>query len=598
MPNPNFDFSGYATKNNIKCTDGRTILPGAFEEMDGVTVPLVWQHMHNEPGNVLGHAILENREDGVYAYGYFNDSEDAEKAKKLVKHGDIKSLSIYANSLVEKAKKVAHGVIRELSLVLSGSNPGALIDNVAIEHADGTVMELEDEAFIYTGEEIELPENEENEEEENEEVISHADDEESDSETVGDVFNSLSDKQKTVVYAIVSQVLGENSSELEQSAIQNQNQEGDPKNIMKRNVFDGSAIQVTNTMPKLSHDVFSQIAERAKKLGSMRAAFEESEEGMEFLAHAGTYGIGSDRTNLGLLFPDAQPVRRGEPDFIARKMEWVSTVINGTRHTPFARIKSVHADITADEARARGYITTNQKVEEVFPVLRRITTPHTVYKKQKLDRDDIIDITEFDVVRWLKAEMRVMLDEELARAFLVGDGRDPVTEVDDHIPVANVRPIWADDAVYVYYSQVAVGLTTDDLIDEIIKMFVNYRGSGTPTMFCAPSLLTNMLLLKDLEGRRLYRSVQELAAELRVKDIVEVPIMEGLNRTPAATQYNLRAIVVNLMDYTVGTDRGGEINFFDDFDIDYNQYKYLMETRLSGALTVPSSALILEQANS
>lgn len=580
------NFGGYATKVNVKCSDGRVILPGAFKHMDGMTVPLVWQHLHDSVSNVLGHALLENREDGVYAYGYLNDSADGVRAKQLIEHKDIVSLSIYANSLVEKSKQVAHGVIREVSLVLSGANPGAKIDYINLVHDDGTEMISEEEAIIHSGELLEIPENDVNEEEEEEflkeaGVVIHKD------KTIADVFNAFSDEQKTVVYAIVSQLMGGSEDDMEQSATDDNSNEGDTTE-MKKNVFDGSNEGSDDKNKKIVHLDFSAVMATARELGSLRAAV---------IKHAGTYGIGSDRTNLELLFPDAQTVGSKEPTWISRRMEWVKVVLASTRHSPFSRIKSLHADITADEARARGYVTGNLKVEEVFPVLRRITTPHTVYKKQKLDRDDILDITDFDVVRWLKAEMRVMLDEEIARAVLVGDGRDPVTEVDDHIPTDNVRPVWGDDAVYVHYEQVVVGRTTDELIDDFITAMGEYRGSGSPTAFMAPSLLTAMLLLRDADGRRLYRTAAELAAELRVSSIVEVPVMEGLNRTPVATQYNLRIVAVNLADYTIGADKGGEVNMFDDFDIDYNQYKYLMETRISGALTTPKSAVILEQAN-
>lgn len=589
MPKTNFDFSGYATKNNLKCTDGRIILKDAFKDQSGMSVPLVWQHMHDDPTNVLGHVELENREDGVYGYGYLNETPQGQNAKLLIAHKDITALSIWANSLVEKSKAVAHGVIREVSLVLSGANPGAVIDNIAISHADGTVTNLDDEAIIYTGLDFELPESEE---------IVHAEGETKD-ETIGDVFETLDEKQKVAVYAIIGQLLGEGGDEekeenLEQSAEDDSEEtiQGD-STIMKKNVFDGSATGDTS-VPRLTHEHFAEIVKTAQKVGSLKEAFLTHEVGQEFLAHVGTYGIGSDRANLELLFPDAQGVTK-EPTWIARRMEWVSRVISGTKHVPFSRIKSLHADITADEARALGYVTGNLKVEEVFPILRRITTPHTIYKKQKLDRDDILDITDFDVVRWLKSEMRVMLDEEIARAVLIGDGRDPVTEVDDHIPTDKIRPVWGDDAVYCYHKQVASTQGTDDLIDDIITARIEYRGSGNPDMYLPPSFLTAMLLLKDGDGRRLYRSVAELAAELRVNSIIEVPLMENQVRTDTV-DYNLMAIIVNLRDYTMGADRGGEINFFDDFDIDYNQYKYLLETRCSGALVVPKSAIVLEQA--
>jgi hypothetical protein len=590
MPNPNFDFGGYATRNDLKCTDGRVIMRDAFKHQDGVTVPLVWQHLHDEPANVLGHATLENREDGVYAYAYFNDSAAAVEAKELVKHKDVSFLSIYANQLIEKSKQVMHGVIREVSLVLSGANPGALIDYVAVQHADGEVVESEDEAVIYTGLELELQhEDDEDEEEE----LEHAEEEE---ETVGDVFESLSDKQKNAVYAIIGQLL--ETGEIDHSAEKKETSpdKGDIQ-IMKKNVFDNRA---TESGPVLSHADFDAIMKKGREIGSLRKGWEAHVASLpaetQELIHEGTYGIGSDRANLELLFPDAQNVTK-EPTFIARRMEWVSSVMNGTRHSPFSRIKSLHADITADEARAKGYVTGDLKVEEVFPVLRRVTTPTTIYKKQKLDRDDIIDITDFNVVAWLKREMRVMLDEEIARAILVGDGRSGVAT--DKISETEVRPIWTDDTtVYIHQEVAAFADTTEDLIDDIIGARVEYRGSGQPTCFMAPSLVTAMLLLRDTQGYRMYKTLAELAAELRVANIVEVPVMEGLVHTPVATEYALRAIIVNLSDYTVGADKGGEINMFDDFDIDYNQQKYLIETRISGALTVPKSAVVLEQLTS
>lgn len=579
MSKLNPDFGGYVTKYNTKCSDGRIIMPGAFKEMDGLTVPLVWQHMHDAVSNVLGHGLLEDRKDGVYLYGFFNDTKEGQDAKTLVRHKDIESLSIYANSLLEKAKRVMHGVIREASLVLSGANPGAKIDYIAIQHDDGMEMVSDDEAIIHSGEEVELPTSELDESEEDEildeaEIVVHAD------KTVGDVFETLNEEQKTVVYAIIGKLM--ESGDLKQSAIEENSEEGD-SNTMKENAFSGSNNKDDET--KVVHELnFSEVWETAKELGSLKAAV---------IKHAGTYGIGSDRANLELLFPDARNVTK-EPTWIARRMEWVQGVLSGTKHTPFSRIKSLHADITADEARARGYVTGNQKVEEVFPVLRRITTPHTIYKKQKLDRDDIIDITDFNVVAWLKSEMRVMLDEEIARAVLIGDGRDPVTEVDDHIPHANIRPVYEDDTVYAYNVQVALARTADEMIDDLITAREQYRGSGNPTLYVAPTMLTQWLLLKDNDGRRLYRNVGELAAELRVKTIVEVPVMDGVENE--AGTHDLRAIMVNLRDYTIGADKGGEINFFDDFDIDYNQYKYLIETRISGALTVPKSAITLEQS--
>ncbi len=570
MTKSKYDFGGYATKNNLKCTDGRIILKDAFKDNHGKIVPLVWQHMHNDPTNVLGHALLENREDGVYAYGAFNSSDAAKNARLLVEHRDITSLSIYANSLIEKSKNVAHGVIQEVSLVLSGANPGALIDNLTISHADGTVTDLDDEAIIYSGSLLEL---------ENKDELEHQDLTENDEETIGDVFNTLDDKQKTAVYAIIAEVL---EAETKVEAEHSDKSEGE-ENIMKNNVFDGSALSVSEKKATLTHDQFMTIMADAKKIGSLKASF---------LAHAGTYGI----DNIDYLFPDAQAVT-SEPSFISRDMAWVSGFMNGTRHTPFSRIKSLHADITVETARALGYTTGNLKTEEVFALLRRITTPTTVYKKQKLDRDDIIDITDLDVVSWLKREMRWMLDEEIARAGLISDGRDPVTQVDDKIDETCIRPIWTDSSVYVHNLQMLASVTDwADIIDAILLARINYRGSGSPILYTTPTALTNMLLLKDTLGYRIYKTEAELAAALRVSSIVEVPVMENQERTVELVDYDLLGIIVNPRDYTFGADKGGQTSFFDDFDIDYNQYKYLLETRCSGALTVPKSAIVIERA--
>lgn len=579
-----YDFGGYVTKYGLKCTDGRVILKDAFKDSDGITVPMVWQHMHNEPSNVLGHMLLESRDDGIYAYCKCNESEAGKNAKLLVEHRDITGLSIYANNLVEKTKNVIHGVIREGSLVLAGANPGAKIDFVAVQHADGSITDLEDEAIITTGLEFEKEEEPVVEEEPVEE-LAHADGE--DEETIEDVFNSLSEKQKTAVYAIVGSLIDDEGDEMAQSNIEET--EGD-NNTMKKNVFDGSAMNESDR-PRLTHAQFAEILEDAKKMGSFRASF---------LAHAGTYGI----DNIDYLFPDAQAVT-SEPTLIKRDMEWVGGVIAGARHTPFSRIKSLHADITVETARALGYVTGNLKKEEVFGLLRRITTPTTIYKKQKLDRDDIIDITDLDVVAWLKREMRLMLDEEIARAVLLGDGRDPVAEADDKIDETSIRPVWTDANMYSHHHFLASTVTDPVVMDEAVKARIAYRGSGSPVMYVGPTILTAWLLLKDLDGRRLYPTESELAAAMRVSRIVEVPLMDNLERdidplfpdgggTPAA--HDLLAIILNMRDYTMGADKGGQVSFFDDFDIDYNQYKYLLEGRMSGALVVPKSALVIERA--
>ena len=599
-----FDFSGYATKNGLKCTDGRVILKDAFAHQDGITVPLVWQHMHNEPGNVLGHAILENRSDGVYCYGKFNDTEAGQQAKELVVHGDITSLSIYANQLKEQAKKVMHGAIREVSLVLSGANPGAVIDNISFAHSDGTLIDDETEAIIYTGL-----------------TLAHADAESDDDEkTVADVFETLNDEQKTVVYAMIAQAL-DSEGEAEHSDDQNgsmaHSEKGDKtvKEIfdtlseeqkqvvyyligaaledageeakhsstegeynMKNNIFDQSTQAASANV--LTHDQMSEIVMDAKKFGSLKESF---------IAHAADYGFDP----IDVLFPDAKDVS-SELATIKRETTWVDDVLSSTNHTPFARIRTRIADLTAEEARAKGYVTGSLKKEEVITLMKRSTTPTTIYKKQKLDRDDIIDITDFDVVVWMKKEMRLMLNEEIARAILISDGRSVASE--DKINELNVRPIAMDDpAVFIHRVQVDFDETTENIIDEIIRARKNYKGSGVPGLYIGTDLLTEMLLLKDQFGHRLYKTTQELASVLRVSKIVEVEPMNEAVRVAGDNSYSILAIVVNLKDYTVGADKGGQVAMFDDFDIDYNQQKYLIETRISGALTQPKSAIVIER---
>jgi len=564
------DFSGYATKVGLKCSDGRTIMPDAFKHMDGTTVPLVWQHGHTAPENVLGHAVLEHREDGVYAYGFFNSTSAGQNSKTLVQHKDITFMSIYANQLIEKNKSVFHGAIREVSLVLSGANPGAVIDNVSVAHSDGDVEFLDDEAVIYTGLTLEH-------QEEDEEQIEHADDD----MTVQDVIDSMTEEQKQVMNFMVGAALeaGKEGTAAQSDSDENvlTHQEGTE---MTRNVFDQNGGSAPMARPTLTHDQLQTIVEDAKRLGSFKASF---------LQHAVTYGI----ENIDLLFPDAQTITNS-PEFVARRMEWVSGVLNGTRHSPFSRIKSQSADITLDTARAKGYVKETLKKEEFFALTERITTPQTIYKKQKLDRDDIIDITDLDVVAWLKAEMRVMLDEEIARAVLVGDGRDVADP--DKIKETFIRPIASDDEFYSHQTLVANDVVGDDLIDTIVLQREFYRGSGNPAMYCTERFLTEFLVLKDTLGRRLYATEAELAAALRVSKIVTVPVMEDATVLDVATglvECELLAIFVNLSDYTIGSDKGGSVAMFDDFDIDYNQYKYLIETRLSGALTKYKSAQVL-----
>lgn len=568
-----FDFSGWATRNNLKCSDGRTIRKDAFKDNNGQKVPLVWNHQHNEPFNVLGHALLENREEGVYAYCTFNDTEAGQNAKQLVEHGDVSALSIYANQLKQHGGDVIHGSIREVSLVLAGANPGAFIDSI-ICHGE----ESEEEAIIYTGEDISLShaDNEEMKEEKPMEDTKKVENN-SGNKTVKDVFDTLTEEQKTVVYALIGQAL-----ESAGATDENDKNDDEEDNNMKHNVFDQDDMMKGNV---LSHSDMEEIFSDAKRTGSLKEAF---------LAHDATYGI----DQIDTLFPEPKSMNT-PPEFIKRDMNWVAGVINGVHHTPFSRIKSMFANITEDEARAKGYIKGNLKKEEVFTLLKRTTTPTTIYKKQKLDRDDIIDITDFDVVAWIKSEMRMMLDEEIARAILVGDGR--LTSDDDHISETNIRPIWKDDDLYTIKTKITVdaSATDDDKAKAVIKAAVksrkNYKGSGNPVLYTTEDFLTNCLLLEDTQGYRLYKSEQDVATAMRVSRIVTVPVMENLSRTDSESKTrNLVGIIVNLNDYNVGADKGGAVNMFDDFDIDYNQQKYLMETRCSGALIKPYSAIALE----
>lgn len=581
------DFSGYATRSGLRCSDGRTIMPGAFSEQSGERVPLVWQHGHGDPMNVLGHAQLEERSDGIYAYGYFNKTESADQAKSLVEHGDIVAMSIHANKLVEKSKNVLHGKIREVSLVLSGANPGALIDNVNIRHSDGDIEERDDEAIIYTGEKLSLTHAESSDNnansnsEENDMATNNSGD-----KLVQDVFDDMTEEQKNVVYFMIGTALeeaGVSEEDDEPAESVSQSSDGTPfishKEAfeMTRNVFEmansgsnGESLEHSNTPKSLSHSEVSSIVNEAKKIGSFKEAV---------LNHSDEYGI----ENIDILFPDARAISNN-PDFIQRRTEWVSKVMSSVKKSPFSRIKTIHADITADEARARGYIKGNLKKEEVIKLLKRKTDPTTIYKKQKLDRDDILDITDLDVVAWLKAEMRIMLDEEIARAILIGDGRSSIS--DDKIDEDKIRPIANDDKLYAHPVTIDDSATPTEIIEQLIRARGNYRGSGQPTLFTTLPFLTDMLLLKDSLGRRLYTSKEALASELMAKEIVEVEVME---------ETDILGIYVNLNDYTAGADRGGEISMFDDFDIDYNQNKYLIETRISGALTKPMSAIIVKK---
>jgi len=575
------DFGGYATKAGLKCSDGRTIAPEAFKHMDGEQIPLVWQHMHDTPENVLGHAFLKDRKDGMYAYCYFNDTPQGQNAKILVEHKDIKCLSIYANGLIEKSKKVLHGNIGEVSLVLRGANPGARIDYVRVQHGDSPedIVTLDDEAIITTGESLE-----------------HAS---GDTKTYQDVYDTLDAEQKALVEFMLAKALGSaKQSDSEPDNKDAKNDEDDESkdddkddngsegtdlehkekdDTMTRNVFEnnkdeqGGSGDAART-GTLTHSQISTIFDDAKKLGSFKEAY---------LAHVDEYGI----TNIEVLFPDAQAIEN-KPEWITRRMEWVEKVLNATRKLPFSKIKSLSADLTHEEARAKGYIKATMKKEQFFAIAKRETTPKTIYKKQKLDRDDIIDITDFDVVAWLWVEMRFMLREEIARAVLVGDGRE--VDDEDKIDETKIRPIAFDDPFYTDVISVPANVGSQDLVEAVLRARDNYKGTS-PTAFMTNAVLVDMLLAKDKMGRRLYRTTAELAAELMVNDIVEVPVLEGVERDGA----EVLMILVNLGDYAIGSTRGGEITTFDDFDIDYNQYKYLIEGRMSGALTKHKSAQVV-----
>ena len=607
-----YDFCGWASKNDLLCSDGRTIRRGAFASDDGKKVPMVYQHQHTSIDNVLGHAILENRDEGMYAYCYLNESDTGKMAKELVRHGDICAMSIYANKLKQIGNDVVHGEIKEVSLVLAAANPGAAIESVVLEHSDGST---EEEAIIYSGEDTqykilshaETPTqtssdktvndilngmseakknvlyymlakvSETDEEAEDDDVIEDSDIRHADvsgGRTIQDIFDTFTSDEKKVAFFLIGQAIKESGS-MEQSDIPNIDDESEENDTMKHNVFENN--QVDNDETVLSHAEIEEIFRDTKQYGTLKNSA---------LAH----GI----TNIEYLFPDAKTVTP-TPELIKRNDDWVSKVMGAVHRTPFSRIKSTAANLTEDEARAKGYIKGKLKKEEVFSLLKRTTEPTTIYKKQKLDRDDVIDITDFDVVAWIKSEMRMMLNEEIARAILIGDGR--LTSSDDKIPEDHIRPVAFDSELYTVPVEVTVatGATDDDkakaIIRSIIKGRKEYKGSGNPVMYTTEDTLTDMLLMEDKMGRVVYDSVTKLATALRVSEIVTVPVMEGLKDSEGNA---VIAVIVNLADYNVGADRGGEVNMFDDFDIDYNAMKYLIETRCSGALTKPYSALAVK----
>lgn len=644
-----YDFGGWATKANLLCSDGRVIMPDAFAHNDGQRVPLVWNHQHSDPDHILGYADLENRPEGVYAHCKFNETDTGNVAKQLVQHGDIVSLSIYANGLTEKMSHVTHGNIREVSLVLAGANPGAGIDSITFSHGEDSG----DEGVVYADTDLDLasevvhsnnedeikPENNANSE------MSHSTDKTSDDETVADVLNTLTEKQMDAVYALIAKAMDGDTSTSEydeedgmshsdsgketigdilgtlnekqldcvyalvgavleetksSETSEDNDEEGDIN--MKHNVFDND---VRKESQVLSHSDITAIISDAKRTGSLRDAAAAHDAGE--ITHAATDDDGKSITygvaNVDYLFPDARNITR-EPLFIKRDTGWVTVVMSAVKHSPFSRIKSIFADITADDARAKGYLKGNKKVEEVFTLLKRSTTPTTIYKKQKMDRDDVIDITDFDVVSWIKSEMRVMLDEEIARAILVGDGRSSAS--DDKINETNIRPIWKDDSLYTIKATVQLGASETEttkgkkFIKAVLKARKNYKGSGNPILLTTEDVLTDLLLIEDTNGRNIYESVDKLATALRVSKIVTSPVLE--NQTRVGTDAidgdtktrTLMGIIVNLSDYTVGADKGGAVNLFEDFDIDFNQEKYLIETRCSGALTKPYSAIAIE----
>lgn len=596
-----YDFSGWATKFNIKCSDGRTIRDGAFKDQDGQTVPLVYQHCHDSVSNVLGHALLKYVPgEGMYTYGSFNDTEDGQKAKKQVAHGDIRSLSIYANQLQQVDKDVMHGAIREVSLVLAGANIGAVIDNPVLAHGDGEYEDVLTEAVIYSGLEQDLTHvdaPDDKQADENGEGAKPKDDE--NNETVQEVLDTLNEKQtKAVAYLLQAALKGDEEKDEEDGDEAKHSNDNGGEETMKHNVFDKETDTQTNV---LSHDDFKTILADAKRCGSLKDAVLAHMEdgvlshavptdGMETPTGTNTYGF----RDPSMVFPDARAVS-ATPEWIKRDTDWVSKVVGTAHKTPFSRIKSVFANITEDDARAKGYMKGKLKKEEVFSLLKRATSPQTIYKKQKLDRDDILDITDFDVVAWIKSEMNIMLDEEKARAILIGDGR--LNSSDDKISEDHIRPIVNDKPLFTIKADVEAGatdeLTAKNVIKACLKSRKDYKGSGTPTLFTTEEWLTNMLLIEDDIGHRLYKTETEVATACRVKEIVTVPVMEGFKDADNKLVYG---IIVNMADYTIGADKGGQTALFEDFDIDYNQEKYLIETRMSGALTKPFSAIVLRAA--
>lgn len=584
-----FDFSGWATKNDLTCSDGRTIKHNAFKENDGQRVPLVWQHGHNAVDNVLGHALLENRDEGVYAYCAFNDTPGAENAKELVKHGDVKALSIYANRLDQRGADVIHGNIVEVSMVLSGANPGALIDNVALEHSDGSWTESEDEAVIYSGLTLSHDSGETTEDTESMDEDEVYDE---DGLTVADVLETLDDDQRLAVAALIEEISGDvddeedfdEDEEFDEDYDEDYDEDAEHGDsggdtLMHSNIFEGDA---RNHMgPHLSHADEELIFAEARKPGmTLRTAV---------LAHAADYGI----KNPELLFPDATNLDP-EPQRIMRENSWVSKVLQGAKHSPFSRVKTQWSNLTTDDLRAKGYVKASRKKDVVYEVANRKTEPTTVYNKTKIDRDDVLDITTFNVVAWMQQNLRLALEEELARAVLIGDGREVSNP--DKIKETNIRPIWKDDELFSHKVLVDKDAKTEDVIDIVRRSRKYYKGSGMPVLFTTNAFVCDMLEIKDINKRYIYETKQAVANALNVSDVIEVEVMEGANREVAGKRQNLLGIIVNMQDYTLGADKGGETSFFEQFDIDFNQQKYLLEARCSGSLTKYKSAIVIEKA--
>lgn len=585
-----FDFSGWATKNDLTCSDGRTIKHNAFKENDGQRVPLVWQHGHNAVDNVLGHALLENRDEGVYAYCALNDTPAADNAKELVKHGDVKALSIYANRLDQRGADVIHGNIVEVSMVLSGANPGALIDNVALEHSDGSWTESEDEAIIYSG--LTLSHDSGDITEDTESMDGDEVYDEDEGMTVADVLETLDDDQRLAVAALIEEISGdvddedEDYDDDEYDVDEDDDYEEDAEHgdsggdtLMHSNIFEGDALR--NVGPRLSHAEEEQIFAEARQPGmTLRTAV---------LAHAADYGI----KNPELLFPDATNLDP-EPQRIMRENSWVSKVLQGAKHSPFSRVKTQWSNLTADDLRAKGYVKASRKKDVVYEVANRKTEPTTVYNKTKIDRDDVLDIVTFNVVAWMQQNLRLTLEEELARAVLIGDGREVSNP--DKIKESNIRPIWKDDELFSHKVLIDKDAKTADIIDVVRRSRKFYKGSGSPVLFTTNGFICDMLEIKDHNERYIYETRQAVANALNVSDVIEVEVMEGANREVGGKKQNLLGIIVNMQDYTLGADKGGETSFFEQFDIDFNQQKYLLEARCSGSLTKYKSAIVIEKA--